>query len=86
MQLRRRIELRGIPIARLARRSGISKATIHRILDPADDRDVHVGTLVTLAEVLRCDVVRLLEPLPGEQVIEGDDRHPDELAPADDDV
>lgn len=72
VHLDRRIAVRGIPIAQLAKRSRVAKATIYRILDKEDQRDVQVGTLVQLCAVLRCDVRRLFEPLPGEVVVEGD--------------
>ncbi len=67
LRLAERIDETGIPIARLARRSGVSAGTIRRLKDPKDTRDIYLGTLVSLAEVLLMDVWELLEPLPGER-------------------
>lgn len=61
------IDDRGIPVARLARRAGVSKGTVHRLLDEDDVRDVHLGTLVSICAVLRIDVAELLAPLAGEE-------------------
>lgn len=59
------IERRGIPIARLARRANISKGTVHKFLGDAP-RDVHLGTICALCEVLELDIADLFAPLPEE--------------------
>jgi len=61
-----RIDATGITIARLSRRSGVSKTTIHRLLRDGEDGDIYLGTLVNLARVLLVDVRDLLDPLPDE--------------------
>lgn len=70
-RLAERIDETGIPLARLARRAGVSTGTIRRLLNPDDARDIYLGTLVALAEVLLMDVWELLEPLQGEQWVSG---------------
>lgn len=66
-RLAARIEETGIPIARLAKRAGLSKVTVHRILgDTTPTRDFFVGTLANLADALLIDVRELFEPMPGE--------------------
>lgn len=62
-----RIDETGIPIARLARRSGVSPGTIRRLLNPDDTRDIYLGTLVSLADVLLMDIWEMLEPLAHER-------------------
>lgn len=68
VRLAARIDETGISITRLARRSRVSKGTIHRLLADPPPNDVRLGTLAQIAEVLRMDVTALLEPLDGEQV------------------
>lgn len=70
-RLSARIKETGIPIARLARRSGVSTGTIRRLMREDDTRDIYLGTLVALASVLLMDVWELLEPLPGERWVSG---------------
>ncbi len=65
-RLAARIEETGIPIARLARRAGVSKVTVHRILNDSPTNDFFVGTLANLADALLIDVQELFEPLPDE--------------------
>lgn len=67
-RLSARIDETGISVTRLARRSGVSKGTIHRLLAEPPPSDVRLGTLAQLAQVLRMDVTALLEPLDGEEV------------------
>jgi lambda repressor-like predicted transcriptional regulator len=68
-RLAARIAETGIPIARLAKRAGLSKVTVHRILgDTTPTRDFFVGTLANLADALLIDVRELFEPMPGEDV------------------
>lgn len=67
-RLAARIEETGISVTRLARRSGVSKGTVHRLLADPPPNDVRLGTLAQIADVLRMDVTALLEPLDGEQV------------------
>lgn len=64
-RLAARIDETGISIARLARRSGVSEGTIHRLLNKPD-RDVYIKTLASLARVLGLDIKDLFEPLPPE--------------------
>lgn len=85
-RLAERIEETGIPLARLARRAGVSTGTIRRLLNPDDNRDIYLGTLVALAEVLLMDVWELLEPLQGERWVSGKGaRGPDRETAADPD-
>lgn len=62
-RLAARIDEMGISVAKLARRSGVSSRTIHRLLSEPD-RDVYVRTIAALSAVLLIDVQALLEPLP----------------------
>lgn len=62
-----RIENRGIPIAKLARRANVSKGTVHKVLDNVR-RDVHLGTLCALCEVLELDIAELFAPLDEDPV------------------
>lgn len=64
-RLKARIDETGIPIARLAARSGVSPGTIWRILRE-EGADVYLGTLANLARVLLMDLRDFLEPLPEE--------------------
>lgn len=80
-RLAERIEETGIPIARLARRAGVSKVTVHRILGDAPTNDFFVGTLANLADALLIDVHVLFEPLPDE--VGGANGHSEGAAPAD---
>lgn len=66
-RIRHRIALRidemGISVAKLARRSGLSERTIHRLLHEPK-RDVYVSTVAAISMVLLIDMRELLEPLP----------------------
>lgn len=61
LRLKARIDATGIPIAKLAERSGVSTGTIWRILRD-DDRDIFLGTLAKLADALLIGVHELLVP------------------------
>lgn len=66
-RLAARIETMGIPIAKLARRSGVSKPTIHRLIAPDGNvRDIYLGTLASIAAVLLMDVDELLRADPAD--------------------
>lgn len=67
VRLKAAIEDRGIPIARLARRSGVSKGTIHKLLDPDATGDLFVGTLLAICREMRMDPRELFTPLPDEE-------------------
>jgi transcriptional regulator with XRE-family HTH domain len=60
-KLKARIAETGIPVARLAERSGVSTGTIWRIIRD-EGGDIYLGTLVNLTRVLLIDVRDLLDP------------------------
>lgn len=78
-RIRHRIALRidetGISVAKLARRSGLSERTIHRLLHEPK-RDVYVSTVAAISMVLLIDMRDLLEPLP-----DAPEAPPDEVGP-----
>ena len=55
----------GISMNRLATRADVSTRTVQRFL-AEPERDVYLGTLAGIAEVLLIDLRELLEPLPDE--------------------
>lgn len=65
-RLAARIEKQGIPLARLARRAGVSTNTVRNAIDDDTPRDIHVGTLWALCVVLELRLGELFEPLPDE--------------------
>jgi len=83
-RLAERIDETGIPLARLARRASVSTGTIRRLLNPDDNRDIYLGTLVALADVLLMDVWELLEPLQGEKWVSGKGVRGPDVEPGDD--
>lgn len=60
------VDRRGIAIAKLARRAGLSKGTVHNLLGGSVS-DVHLGTICALAEVLEVELESLLHKLPDEE-------------------
>ncbi len=71
--VRQRIDERmgqtGISMRKLALRAGVSARTVQRFLREPE-RDVHLGNVAAIAEVLLIDVRELLDPMPEERADE----------------
>lgn len=57
---------RGLTISALARTTGFSRTTVHRVVYGKDDDEVYVGTVEAVAIALGVEAEALFAPMPGE--------------------
>lgn len=57
---------RGMTITELARLTGFSRTTVHRVIYGKDEDEVYVGTVEAVAMALEVEPEALFAPIPGE--------------------